>query len=83
MESLVRMITTLQVEADMIESHAHKLIDAASRMTDSDEQHNLLSLANEEGQQAANIRKEIQLLKDRLCEGSTPAAQYISTRLNF
>jgi len=66
MQSLEREIAVLRVEADMAESHAQKLIDTASLLTDRDEQHNLLLLADEEGQQAANIREAIQRLKGNL-----------------
>ena len=76
MEALVRMIATLQVEADMIESHAHKLINTASELTDSEEQHNLLLLADEEGERAANIRQQIEALNLRLCEGLHPPLEY-------
>jgi hypothetical protein len=66
MTSLRREIAVLQVEADMIESHVHKLVETASQLTDSDDQHNLLLLADEETDEATTIRIQIQLLKERM-----------------
>ncbi len=74
MQSLEHVIAILKVEASMIESHADKLVRMASVVTDLEQQHQLLQLAEEEKARAETIRHQIRLLQDHLGEEDSDVA---------
>ena len=74
MNSLARMIATLQIEASMIESHATKLLSLAGGSPDQHSRSELLGLAEEESAKAEMIRHQARLLQGHLDEDTSLAA---------
>jgi adenylylsulfate kinase-like enzyme len=65
-EKLERVITALEVEAEMIELHAQRLLEMVPSLAGDEQRHELLQLANEEADRAEAIKRQIRLLQDHL-----------------
>ena len=65
-EKLELVITALEVEAEMIELHAQRLLEMVPSLAGDEQRKEMLQLAEEETDRAEAIRRQIRLLQDHL-----------------
>ena len=60
------LAAALEVEAQMMESHAKRLSAIAPQLADPETQREILKLSQEEAERAEGIRRQIRMLRDHL-----------------